>query len=185
MKKLLAILIMCVCVANVTIAQNNHRRMMMKHHFENLDSASRSNWFKAQRDFWKKQMTQEEKKWKKQIAQNQPGTGSPMMAFQGFPKEQRAQFIGGKEALNNWIAENITFPMLADENENEGRVIVTFDVNVDGTIGNVQVEKSGYAILDSEVVSKMESMPRWIPARQNGRRVKTKYTLPISFIAVS
>ena len=67
MKKLLAIFIMCVCVANVTIAQNNHRRMMMKHHFENLDSASRSNWFKAQRDFWKKQMTQEEKKWKNKL----------------------------------------------------------------------------------------------------------------------
>ena len=52
MKKLLAIIIMCVCVANVTTAQNNHHRMMMKHHFENLDSATKSNIMKAQKDFW-------------------------------------------------------------------------------------------------------------------------------------
>lgn len=189
MKKLFAILIMCMCVANVTIAQNNPRRMMMRHHFEKLDSASRSNIFKAQKDFWEKQMNKNEKKWRKQTAQFfHPGMGNRMMARHGFkfgPQEQKAQFLGGQEALNSWIEENITFPMLADINETEGKVVVTFDVNNDGTISNVQVEKSGYSILDSEIVSKLESMPRWIPAFQNGRPVKMKYTLPISFIAVS
>ena len=81
----------------------------------------------------------------------------------------------------NWISDNITYPLSADVNSIEGKVVVTFDVNVDGSIGNVKVKESSHPILDSEVVSKVESMPSWIPAKQNGRKVKVKYTLPIVF----
>jgi TonB family protein len=189
MKKLLAIAIMCVLTANVAIAQNNHRRMMMRPHFETLDSATKSNLMKMQKDFWEKQMKKNDKKWKKQSAFGfRPRMGNRMMFHHGFkfePQEQTAQFIGGEEALNNWIEENITYPMLADVNDIEGKVVVTFDVNSDGSISNVQVKNSINSILGSEVVSKLESMPKWIPAKQNGRPVKMKYTLPISFSALS
>ena len=69
----------------------------------------------------------------------------------------------------------------AANNSIEGKVVVTFDVNDDGSVGNVQVKESASPILNDEVVSKLETMPNWIPAKQNGRNVKVKYTLPIVF----
>ena len=87
--------------------------------------------------------------------------------------------------MANWIEENITYPLQADVSNIEGKVVVTFDVNDDGTVSNVQVENSVNSILDNEVVSLVESMPKWIPAKQNGQPVKMKYTLPIRFLAVS
>ena len=189
MKKLLAIAIMCVLTANVAIAQNNHRRMMMRPHFETLDSAAKSHFMKMQKDFWEKQMKKNDKKWKKQTAWGfRPGFGNPWMNRHGFkiqPQEQEAQFVGGEEALMSWIEENITYPVLAEVTGVEGKVVVTFDVNDDGTISNVKVKNSVNSILDEEVVSKVESMPKWIPARQNGRPVKMKYTLPINFTELS
>lgn len=189
MKKLLAIVIVCVLSANVAIAQNNHRRMMMRPHFENLDSAAKSHFMKMQKDFWEKQMKKNDKKWQKQTAQGfRFGFGNPWMNRHGFkiqPQEQTAQFVGGEEALMNWIEENITYPVLAEVTGIEGKVVVTFDVNDDGTIGNVQVKNSVNSLLDNEVVSKLESMPKWIPAIQNGRPVKMKYTLPINFTELS
>lgn len=188
MKKLLAILIMCVLTANVAIAQNNHRRMMMRPHFENLDSASRSQIMKMQKDFWEKQMKSNDRKWKKQTAFRFPGMRNRMMSRHGFkiqPQEETASFVGGNEALNNWIEENITYPIFAEVNGIEGKVVVTFDVNDDGSISNVQVDESANPILVSEVVSKIESMPKWNPAKQNGRPVKMTYTLPISFTELS
>ena len=189
MKKLLAIAIMCVLTANVAIAQNNHRRMMMRPHFENLDSAAKSHIMKSQKDFWEKQMKKNDRKWKKQIAHGFfPGMRFHKMSTQSNnlpPQEEMAQFVGGSDALANWIEENITYPLQADVSNIEGKVVVTFDVNDDGTVSNVQVENSVNSILDNEVVSLVESMPKWIPAKQNGQPVKMKYTLPIRFLAVS
>ena len=85
----------------------------------------------------------------------------------------------------SWIEYNITYPMMASLNSIEGKVVATFDVNDDGTIGNVKIKESADPVLDNEVISKLESMPNWIPAKQNGRNVKVKYTLPIKFVALS
>jgi TonB family protein len=189
MKKLLALVIVCVLSANVAIAQNNHHRFMMRPHFEYRDSAARSHLMKAQKDFWEKQMKKNDRKWKKQIAHGFfPGMRFHKMSTQSNnlpPQEEMAQFVGGSDALANWIEENITYPLQADVSNIEGKVVVTFDVNDDGTVSNVQVENSVNPILDSEVVSLVESMPKWIPAKQNGQPVKMKYTLPIRFLAVS
>ena len=101
------------------------------------------------------------------------------------PQEQMPQFVGGEEALLDWIQENITYPVLAEEASIEGKVVVAFDVNNDGSIGNVQVKESDNALLNLEIVDKLETMPNWIPAKQNGRNVKVRYTLPIKFTALS
>ena len=184
MKKILAIIMVCVCSANVSIAQNKYPHMRKIPRFERLDSATRSNLMK-ERESWAKQVKNNEKKWKKHMAwggfSHRWDGKRPQFKFDFVPQEQLPEFIGGEEALMNWISDNITYPLSADVNSIEGKVVVTFDVNADGSIGNVKVKESSHPMLDSEVVSKVESMPSWIPAKQNGRKVKVKYTLPIVF----
>ena len=187
MKKLLAFVIVCVLSVNVVNAQDNKfHRGMMRPHFENLDSATRAKVMDARRDFWEKQMKKNEKRWKKQMASgNMGGWSWTRRGFVMQPQEQMPQFVGGEEALLDWIQENITYPVLAEEASIEGKVVVAFDVNNDGSIGNVQVKESDNALLNLEIVDKLETMPNWIPAKQNGRNVKVRYTLPIKFTALS
>ena len=186
MKKIFALLVVCVFSASIAVAQvNNNHRTAARHYFERLDSVSRSKLMKQHREFWKKQMKDNDKKWKKHVAMSPRQWKAPWQnADKGFllhPQEQMPIFIGGKEALMSWIEENVTYPVSADLTGVEGKVLVAFDVNADGTIGNVRVEESANPLLDNEVVSKLQAMPRWIPAFQNGRAVKVKYTLPINF----
>ena len=191
MKKLLAIVIVCVCSVNVSIAQNpnENKSERFQPRFHLLDSASRSNMMKARHDAWEKSKKENEKRWKKHVAMwHHPHWGFGRMPHHNLliqKEEQLPEFVGGEEALMNWIEENITYPVLAEVTGVEGKVVVTFDVNDDGTISNVKVKNSVNSILDEEVVSKVESMPKWIPARQNGRPVKMKYTLPINFTELS
>ncbi|MBR5084082.1 MAG: energy transducer TonB [Prevotella sp.] len=195
MKKLLAIVMVCVCSANVSIAQsqNENQSDRFQPRFHMLDSASRSNMMKARHNSWGKSKKENEKKWKKHVAMWQhPHMGFgrmpqhfPQHFFQFQKEEQLPEFVGGEEALMDWIEDNITYPIMASSNSTEGKVVVTFDVNDDGTIGNVKVKESANPILDNEVVSKIENMPNWIPAKQNGRTVKVKYTLPVNFVALS
>ena len=92
------------------------------------------------------------------------------------------EFVGGEEALTEWIENNISYPMMAEVYSIEGKVVVTFDINEDGSVGNVQLESAADPIFADEVVSRIEKMPQWIPGMQNGRYVKVRYTLPISFV---
>lgn len=184
MKKIFALLVACVFSATFAVAQVNNHKAVVRHYFHRLDSATRSQ-LKSHKEFWERQMKQNDKKWKKHVAMGmRRGTAPWQKSSQGFklePQEQMPTFIGGKDALMSWIEENVTYPLMADVNGVEGKVLVAFDVNADGTIGNVRIEESANPLLDTEVVSKLQEMPRWIPAFQNGRAVKVKYTLPISF----
>ncbi|MBO4820158.1 MAG: energy transducer TonB [Prevotella sp.] len=102
--------------------------------------------------------------------------------FEDNIQEQMPQFVGGEEALSNWIENNISFPMMADLYSIDERVVVSFDINEDGSVSNIQVQDSPNPIFADEVVNKLETMPLWIPAIQNGRYVKVNYNLAISFI---
>ena len=97
-------------------------------------------------------------------------------------QEQMAEFVGGEEALAEWIQDNISYPMMADLYSIDERVVVSFDINEDGSVSNIQVEDAANPIFADEVVRKLETMPLWIPAMQNGRCVKVNYDLAISFI---
>ena len=101
--------------------------------------------------------------------------------FDGTIQEQMPQFVGGEEALTDWIETNISYPLMADVNAVEGKVVVKFDIDEEGYIDNIQVEESADPLFAEEVVDKLQNMPQWIPAMQNGRCVKVRYTLPISF----
>ncbi|HQG68444.1 MAG TPA: energy transducer TonB, partial [Paludibacteraceae bacterium] len=63
----------------------------------------------------------------------------------------------------------------------QGRVVCQFDVNIDGTISNIQIAQGLHPSLDSEAVRVIQSMPRWMPGKRKGKPVKVRFTLPINF----
>ena len=91
------------------------------------------------------------------------------------------QYPGGMQALFSYLQENITYPKDAQEKKISGRVLVTFIVEKDGSISSVETVKSVFPSLDEEAVRIVKGMPNWKPGKQNGKVVRVKYTLPISF----
>lgn len=95
--------------------------------------------------------------------------------------EQMPSFPGGQSALMQYLANNIKYPVVAQENGVQGRVVVSFVVERDGSITDVQVVRSVDPSLDREAQRVVKSMPRWIPGKQNGQAVRVKYNVPVSF----
>ncbi len=95
--------------------------------------------------------------------------------------EQQPSFPGGREELFKYLAYNVKYPIDAAENKIEGRVLVTFVVEHDGSISNVNVANSVYPSLDKESIRVVSGMPKWIPGKANGKTVRVKYTIPITF----
>lgn len=95
--------------------------------------------------------------------------------------EQMPSFKGGDAALMEWLNKNIKYPVIAEENGIQGRVVATFVVERDGSITDVKIVKSVDPSLDKEAVRVLKSMPKWIPGKQNGQPVRVKYTVPVTF----
>ncbi len=95
--------------------------------------------------------------------------------------EQMPQFPGGQQALFEYLSKHIKYPVIAEENGVQGRVIVTFVVERDGSITDVKVVKSVDPSLDKEATRVVKGMPHWIPGKQNGSAVRVKYTVPVTF----
>lgn len=95
--------------------------------------------------------------------------------------EQMPQFPGGDAALFEYLSTHIKYPTIAEENGVQGRVIVTFVVERDGSITDVKVVKSVDPSLDKEASRVVAGMPKWIPGKQNGSAVRVKYTVPVTF----
>ena len=95
--------------------------------------------------------------------------------------EQMPSFPGGMGALMSWLSQNLKYPVIAAENGVQGRVIVQFVVEKDGSITDVKVAKSVDPSLDKEAARVVGSMPHWIPGKQNGSAVRVKYTVPVTF----
>ena len=109
--------------------------------------------------------------------------------------EHHASFPGGQGKLMPWLAKNIQYTEEMKESL-QGRVLVTFYVEADGTINDVNVERSyvnedgtsstviveqsAMSALDKEVVRVVKAMPKWEPATQNGEPVREKYILPLN-----
>jgi len=92
--------------------------------------------------------------------------------------EQQPSFNGN---LNQYLSDNIKYPVVAQENGVQGRVIVQFVVERDGSITDVKVVRSVDPSLDKEAVRVVKSMPRWSPGKQNGQAVRVRFTLPVLF----
>ncbi|HET6557851.1 MAG TPA: TonB family protein, partial [Prolixibacteraceae bacterium] len=95
--------------------------------------------------------------------------------------EQMPEFPGGEEALKIYMASNIKYPEIALENGIQGKVFISFVVNKEGRISNAKVMRSIDPALDQEALRVVESMPSWIPGKQNGKEVDVEYTLPVEF----
>jgi protein TonB len=95
--------------------------------------------------------------------------------------EQMPSFPGGPAALMQFLSSNIKYPVVAEENGVQGRVVCTFVVEKDGSITDVKVVKSVDPSLDKEAMRVVKSMPKWIPGKQNGSAVRVKYTVPVTF----
>ena len=95
--------------------------------------------------------------------------------------EKNATFPGGDTACYNWIVQNIQYPALAQEQGIQGRVFVQFVVNTDGTLDDVKAVRSPDPSLAEEAVRVVKSMPRWNPASQNSKAVRSRFNLPIMF----
>lgn len=95
--------------------------------------------------------------------------------------EQMPQFPGGMPALMKWLQDNMKYPKEAQDAKQQGRVIVSFVVEKDGSITNVRVVKSVAPALDEEAIRVVKAMPKWNPGMQNGEPVRVNYTVPISF----
>lgn len=95
--------------------------------------------------------------------------------------EQMPSFPGGMGALMQYLSSHIKYPVVAEENGIQGRVICTFIVERDGSITDTRVARSVDPSLDKEAVRVINSMPRWIPGKQNGTACRVKFTLPVTF----
>ncbi len=95
--------------------------------------------------------------------------------------EQMPSFPGGQAALMAWLSQNIKYPVIAAENGVQGRVIVQFVVEKDGSVTDVHVAKSVDPSLDKEAARVVKAMPKWNPGKQNGSAVRVKYTVPVMF----
>ncbi|MBO7506931.1 MAG: energy transducer TonB [Paludibacteraceae bacterium] len=98
-----------------------------------------------------------------------------------FKVEKKAEFPGGNKKLMEYLRDNLVYPKEAQEKSIEGRVLVSFVVKKDGSIGDVTVERSVDPILDAEAVRVVKSMPNWTPAQLNGRDVSSIFRLPFLF----
>jgi len=95
--------------------------------------------------------------------------------------EVMPQFPGGETALIKWLSENISYPAIAAEQGIQGRVTLRFVVKPDGSVADVEVQKSLDPSCDKEAVRVVKKMPKWIPGKQNGNPVYVYYSLPVVF----
>ena len=95
--------------------------------------------------------------------------------------EDMPAFPGGMEAMIQFISSNIQYPADAQKQKVDGRVLVNFVVEKDGSITEVKVIKPTFPSLDAEAIRVVKAMPKWKPGYQRGQAVRVQFTMPINF----
>ena len=95
--------------------------------------------------------------------------------------EQQAEFPGGQAALMKWLSQNIRYPEAAQQNDIQGRVVVKFVVEKDGSIGHAEIARGVDKDLDREALRVVNKMPKWQPGKNNGVAVRSYFNLPVTF----
>ncbi len=95
--------------------------------------------------------------------------------------EKMPEFPEGQTGLMKFLSQNVKYPVKAQEAGVQGRVILQFVVNQDGSVSDVEVVRGVDSNLDAEAIRVVKAMPKWIPGTQKGKAVRVKYTLPINF----
>ena len=96
--------------------------------------------------------------------------------------EQMPSFMGGDlMTFRNWVMSKVRFPQIALENQISGQVLLSFVVERDGSLTNIQVLRTPDSSLSDEAIRVLKSSPKWTPGKQRNQTVRVKYTLPIEF----
>ena len=95
--------------------------------------------------------------------------------------DQKPEFPGGRQGLMIFLSQNLTYPKEAEKNRIEGKVLVQFVVNRDGSIVDSRVIKSVHPLLDAEALRVVNLMPKWKPGEVKGKPVRVRYALPVTF----
>lgn len=96
--------------------------------------------------------------------------------------EEQPEFPGGMMALTRYLADNIKYPRVSRDNKSQGKSAVRFTVNADGSISDAEILRSaGDMYLDKEALRVISEMPKWEPGKKNGKPVRVKFVLPVSF----
>ena len=99
----------------------------------------------------------------------------------GEPYEICPRFPGGDKAVLEFIKRNMRYPQNAREEGVEGRVVVSFYVETDGSLTNLSIAKSADSRLNKEAFRIIKKMPKWEPGQLGGKIVRMKYFQPIIF----
>lgn len=99
-----------------------------------------------------------------------------------FIVEDMPVFPGGDLALRKYIANEVKYPVIAQENGIQGKVYITFVVGKDGSISNASIARGVDPSLDKEALRVVNSLPRWKAGKQRGKPVNVSYTVPINFV---
>lgn len=92
-----------------------------------------------------------------------------------------AEFPGGQKAFNEWMSENFQYPDSCMKEGIQGRVVLQFVVNTDGSIADVKPVRSPHPALTEAAIQIVKKMPRWIPAEHEGKKVRCRFNLPFMF----
>ena len=96
--------------------------------------------------------------------------------------EEKPKFNGGDaNEVTKWVNKQLQYPDVAKENGVQGRVMLQFTVNTDGSVSNVKVVRGVDPSLDKEAVRVVSMSPKWTPGKQRDRKVKVTYTFPVIF----
>ena len=95
--------------------------------------------------------------------------------------EKMPEFPGGNEAMAQYITDNIKYPQKAKRKKISGKVFVSFIVEKDGSVSNVEVIRGIGGGCDEEAIRVVSNMPKWEPGTQRGKPVRVKYILPLNF----
>ena len=93
-----------------------------------------------------------------------------------------AEFLGGPEAMKQYIQENVVYPEISRKVGDQGRVYISFIVEIDGSISDVKVMRGVTVELNEEAMRVVRNMPRWKPAEVQDKKVRARCRLPITFI---
>lgn len=107
--------------------------------------------------------------------------GNRISEWMGDIVGRQPYFPGGQQALLDFLRQNVNYPEQAKKDSIEGRVVVGFVIDTDGSITDPKIVRSVHPLLDAEALRVVKLMPKWEPGSENGTPVKVKYNLPISF----
>ena len=95
--------------------------------------------------------------------------------------EVMPEYLGGMEKLMEFLRTSVKYPVQAQKSKIEGRSVIGFVVEGDGSISNVSVTRGSHPLLDSEAIRVVKAMPKWNPGLIKGNPVRVKFNLPIYF----